>query len=1673
MARLADVNKGQMTPDEAEALANDTFDYADRERVTLRAANLKIRNDAIDKNRRTQFREINKVFGTNFDTTNPNAETYNITKGYGDFTFGEKVAEAAKAVQRGAGSIVKLPGVALKAIGELEPDRAEIARRGDKLNNRGAAYFNSPVGKAEKATMDMLREAGNSYIRQADSMMLRESPESIGVRQQPFGAHPFYRTTMAVAESSPSYGLAVASTLSTGNPNIGLFILGSTTASSSYDSFRAQGVDPDLALIGALAEGSIEMLTEKVPMDLLMKGAGKPLLIRALRVGSAESFQELFAQLGQNYVNAVVKDIDPENLSTAIKAARQEWSVISEGWQDAMAAGLVMGGGAAAIAGDVPDLGRSPEEMLAEYGFNPRNPQEFIALTEKIKQNVKQVELFEDVIEEAAKAGDTGVTLDLAELEAIELSKNEIRRKVIAGEPLESAEREQFPELAKQEDQIAQLQATGLAGIPQAPVAEEILPEQEEGPIEVVSFDKKIDRKAKDRIRQDIENDPVFEIESEAQDVRKREIDVGVYFVPENLRGEVNKAIENDPSLRFNVTFTRSPGVPEFSEAVQEGFLQRAGDVTDTILDISEFLDRVSEAKKSRKKIGGVSEVVIDKMIASPDPFSQINAVRHQMASEGFTASEINEAVQDIADEFDIDSEPHLLRKVEDVGKGAGIPKDVSEEAKPTTAEPEASAADRIQQIQDQIQSEITAAEEQVKAGRIVEPPTREIGEGEEIVRGSALSTIALAVESDLLTEQEALNLDLPTYKPMNMKEMSERLTSMIAQDVEKVKRIAFYQEAAPPDVYPEKAFSALKTWAAHTGDVDLIMDIAMNEDAQQVHTVMGKRIKSLDTQTTTDPVDAVQEVIAARVEKKIRDGEDTTALEEENARLKVELDTTKKALDNHIEKTKQEYGSKNKGVKRTEYDAILDRRRAEAAKLKHDPRLGAVFVPGVQDFIDIAKIGAFHLEAIGRDFAKWSYQMQQDFGEWINPLLADEYDKATTQADTAEIDSALDKLKKRLQKQIASLEKQIETREIATKKKGVQPSDAEVVVLRERIKVLKTEFAEVFEEEITDKKIAAAIKRTQKSIAELGRKIKAGDISTKTRKKLSSPELNRLRTEQDELRKELQGMRDIAKPKKKPKTRLEKKKTRLIKGTEKIEKQFDERDFEKKPFVPIELDAEGQRLQNAYDIAKEKYKAAQDAAGIITEEEVAIIAQLAKDVAERQVVMDNSTRRNNAEGEGPTTEEYEYGVAWSIFRDFVDSLRTRANTRSIKQIIVDYLKHPQDVIIDFAGLMKATKASLDNSFHFRQGLPTFLKGLTGDIASAKIWGKTFWKSWRFMWDGLKGSKGSERAITATIVSDPDFKQLKDMKLALFVTEEDIPVRIQEKIPFIGRLFRASDVAFELSGRYMRYQLAKQYLKVWRRGGRIFQKGGVKLTKKELESIGSLANSQTGRGATLFKNQEPGFVNNLFWSPRNLRANVDMLTLHILDRKATGFAKRQAAINLLRYISGTAFLLAMANWLDDDSVTFEETSSDFGKIKAAGIRYSIGGSMAVMVVLAARLIEGEFTSATTGKTIPLSPGSPFHSGEASVFNFFKNKLSPAASMALQILDRQTRDGDPITVPWVLDASFTPLIIDSTFEAAEIAGAADTLSAVIAEAVGVNVQVFTDKKTLKTKKRRRF
>jgi len=1527
--RLSDIPDAILTPDEIEALANKEFDYADKERVTLREAQRKVNEQMLDENRRRNLIEVNKVFGTNFDTAYKGPKD-TLTQGVDldKFTVGKKIHEAAKAVQRGSGQALKLPGVALKAIGELPYNRQEIQdkKRSDwALQRIHGAYLDSKMGKTIRQGFDMIRRAGNAYIDKVNSMMLQPSAETKAVMEQPFISAPIFRTALAVGESAPTYGAALAATLTTGHPWAGLAIIGTTTAGSSYDNLRSMGVDPDLALVGAAIEGSIEVATEKLPMDELMKGGARPLLVRALRLGTMESFQELFAQMGQNYVDAVVKETDPKDYSTLLKAARQEWQTIINGWEDAMAAGFIMGGGASMFS-PAPETYMSKQDMVDEFGILPQQDQAFLSKLQEIREKVNVIsEQAQQEIKEAAKP---------------ETAKGETYTDELTGRVLPSREIPGRPQRTKPLSTNAMLEK--FSQKIESPVDIQI---QFENEIQQNQYDVLLekanagDKRAVRQLSEFIQATslPTYDALLERVNIGDMEalaqIEEGNYYGGENAKVKLTIPKQKLESIKYKLEAN-----PELSEQggvepviISEPTQNKSAEEPDGKPEQTKPAEPVAEVSLSAENKSQKSKP--DKGLLSKltdDEYSELEKLEKQFRDK-------------ISTQLRTGLDPEMFILATRIGSyyvRAGY-RSFTQWASQVKDRVGNISNYTLRTVYANLRNEYpdldpdTAIDEVMVLGD-------EIGEGEEEVRSLSKSTLALAVEKELVRENEELYGSLPTYQKMSMAVQAEKAMRLIENDLNQAKRIAFYQEAAPPDLFPENIFTALRVYATANGDIDLMMELAFNEKTATVATTLGKRIKSLDTgEEYADPIRAIREVVEARKEAMAKRGKDVSALEAKLRELQAQLESTQRKFEEYVQqaqtKAKREYGSRNTLVTKVEYESIVARRKQEAAQLRRGKRLGAAYVPTPQDFSDLAKIGMYHLEALGRDFAKWSFKVTKDLGDWVAPHLQGQYDKLIQEAE------------------------------------------------------------------------------------EKGNPI---------------PESKRLTA----------------------------KKKRLATGISKTEQKFEEIDFAKEPQLDIELDEEGQKLQSAYDIAKAKLKAAQETANIITEEEVRIIAQLAQEVAKRKQEMENSPRR--AENEPATKAEMEYGVSVFTFLEYINDLKAKAAKKSVSETIQNYLTNPVDFITDLAGTMKAAKASLDNSFHGRQGLITLLKGLTGDIASGKIWWDTFWKSWDMMKRAMQGKKVMA-PLFAEMVSDPEYELLKKSKVALFSIEEEIPVDIPSRLPLVGVLFRMGENAFVGSSHYMRYKLAKNYFRVWR-------KSGVELTTRELESIGRLANSQTGRGDSLSKSQKPGLLNNLFWSPRNLRAYVDILTIHAFDREFSAMARKQAAINLLRYISGAAFILALADWIDDDSVTWEPTSSDFGKIKVGDSRFSVGGGAAVLVVLASRLVKRSYVSSTTGEEKSLDSGKyGALEGRDLVFNFLENKLSPAASMALAVINNKSWEGDKLTVPQMANDALTPMIIQNAIETGNVEDSANILAVLIAEALGVGVQTYSPKESKGKKKQESF
>lgn len=367
------------------------------------------------------------------------------------------------------------------------------------------------------------------------------------------------------------------------------------------------------------------------------------------------------------------------------------------------------------------------------------------------------------------------------------------------------------------------------------------------------------------------------------------------------------------------------------------------------------------------------------------------------------------------------------------------------------------------------------------------------------------------------------------------------------------------------------------------------------------------------------------------------------------------------------------------------------------------------------------------------------------------------------------------------------------------------------------------------------------------------------------------------------------------------------------------------------------------------------------------------------------------------------------------------------------------------------AGSAKGINASLDNSALFRQGWKTLF---TNPI----IWQKNARKSFVDLVRQFGGKKVIDE-VQAQIINRPNYPLMEKAKLDVGTKEEQFPTHLPAKIPLLGRVYKASEAAYTGFVYRTRADVFDKLVK-------IAQENGVDLKDKEqLESIGKLVNSLTGRGHLGKLERAASTVNNFFFSPRFLKSNIDFLTAHQLQKDVSPFVRKQAAQNLAKAVAGTAAILTIANFLSPGSVELDPRSPNFGKIKVGKTTFDVSGGMASVLTLAARLVPtrhngkwGFFSkSGNTGKVNELNSGKYGSQTVADVLQgFAEGKLSPAASIFRDIwLEGRDYNGNKPTVLGEIGNLFTPLPIQNAMQLYQ-AKDAPVLAGIIADMLGVSV-----------------
>ena len=451
-----------------------------------------------------------------------------------------------------------------------------------------------------------------------------------------------------------------------------------------------------------------------------------------------------------------------------------------------------------------------------------------------------------------------------------------------------------------------------------------------------------------------------------------------------------------------------------------------------------------------------------------------------------------------------------------------------------------------------------------------------------------------------------------------------------------------------------------------------------------------------------------------------------------------------------------------------------------------------------------------------------------------------------------------------------------------------------------------------------------------------------------------------------------------------------------------------------------------------------------------ITPEDAQMISEAVDRVSEKEKIMNASKRRKF--GEKSTPEELSFGIERIKFGNLINALKEKSSTQSI----VESLKSdPFNFITsELPGSFKSLKSTLDNSALFRQGL----KVLT---TRPSVWLKNAILSFKDIFDTFGGKEVMDM-INAEVASHPLYKEMLTDKVAIGVIEEAFPkgevIKFLEDFPLLGKLHKASNNAFAGFALRNRVDLYELYTKIAQEAGE---------TKTTGLGIGQLVNSLTGRGSLGKFEAGADVVNNIFFSPRFLKSQIDYLTGHNVrmpgEKPVSAFVKKQAAINLLKTVGAIGTVLVIADTVAPGSVESDPRSSDFGKIKIGNTRFDVAGGMSSLLTLGARIATAETKSATTHKVRSLTSGE-FGSQDRLdvIYQFMENKLSPTASVLKDILKGTDYSGKKLSVGGELINLAAPMPITNYMEVLNDPRAADTLLVLIADGLGIGTNTYGKK-----------
>lgn len=321
---------------------------------------------------------------------------------------------------------------------------------------------------------------------------------------------------------------------------------------------------------------------------------------------------------------------------------------------------------------------------------------------------------------------------------------------------------------------------------------------------------------------------------------------------------------------------------------------------------------------------------------------------------------------------------------------------------------------------------------------------------------------------------------------------------------------------------------------------------------------------------------------------------------------------------------------------------------------------------------------------------------------------------------------------------------------------------------------------------------------------------------------------------------------------------------------------------------------------------------------------------------------------------------------------------------------------------------LKGIKAAWDASYILRQGF----KVLTAD---PKLWAKNVkgsTKSWTSIFDE-KLMKDIYDGFRADIVTRDLYQEAIDSGLGVGVIEDFFPTNIAEKIPGIGRMFKASDDSFTMFSQGSRMDLFEKYVKAYT------ETNGAKPDKELMKGMARYVNQLTGRGNLGKLEANSKLLNQIFFSARYQAANLVNFFDPLIAK-----TPEVRAIARKNFVRNWGTILATAGTLSAvTDVGWNPKETTFGKARIPGTKKWVditGG-------------QGSYISAALRSLGTRDTKYGEDNGYEVFLNFLSGKLAPVPGAIRDYMAQRDFSGNKPTPVSVLRSMFVPINADNVIK----------------------------------------